>query len=1499
MNRNDTALSCFHPLIAGWFKDRVGDPTDIQIQGWPRIAAGEHVLITAPTGSGKTLAAFLWAIHQMVTCDWHPGQTRVLYISSLKALNNDIYRNLLSPLNELKDIFNTAQDYFPSIDVRTRSGDTPQSERRRMLRHPPEILITTPESLNLLLSSAGGRSILGGIKTVILDEIHAVFGTKRGVHLITAVDRLVPLTGEFQRIALSATIKPIKTVADFVGGFALSGSNHDPRYTPRDVTGISSNSLKEYQIRVSFPKEAANRPLGESFWKPLVGEFKNIIARNRSTLFFANSRRLCEKLTFKINMQEDHPQAYAHHGSLSREIRSDVEQKLKAGDLRAIVATNSLELGIDIGALDEVALVQSPPSISAAIQRIGRSGHHIGEASRGTLFPTHAHDFLEAAVLARSIIEQDIEAMRPILCPLDVLAQIIVSMVAMETWDIDALYVQFKTSFPFRHLSREHFDLVINMLAGRYAQSRIRELKPRVSIDRIDNTISARKGALLALYASGGMIPDRGYFHLRHHETSARIGELDEEFVWEASIGQIFTLGTQNWKIMRITHNDVFVVPAGPRAMAAPFWRAEEISRDFHFSDKIARFLESAAGRLKDDDFMASLNRDHHMESTAAAQLVEYLQTQKEQTGCDLPHRHHLLIEFISRGPGSAPGNQVLLHTLWGGKVNRPFAMALDAAWEERHGHRLEIFAANDCVSIMLPHAVSGAELLSLVTSSRLEALLQKRLEGSGFFGARFRECAGRALLLTRRKINERVPLWMSRLKSQKLREAVLRYADFPILLESWRTCLQDEFDLENLHQVLTEIEAGVIAWTEVHSGRPSPMARDMSWRQINKYMYMDDTPVSGKTSKLRSELIHEIALSAALRPALESELVNRFELKRQRLSPGYAPSSAQDLLEWIKERLLIPHSEWELLLQAIGRDHDLDTQEMLLSLQQKIVRIHPPQAAQALIVALEILPAIKNAFYGQGENLRIEPLVASDAGLKPVDLVAHAHLQPSEDDPDHLMRDLVGEWLRFYGPRSEAFLQTTLGLSPTRLALALDDLIVSQTIIKGQLIVNGSQEDLCDGENFEILLRRTRIDAIPVFEPLGIESLPLFLARYQGIVDTEENIDHLYRCIEQLLCYRLKAGLWEAEIFPARFAQYDPAWLDRIMQEGELRWIGSSNGRLLFCFESDLDLMQKDLGAPPLQNRTIAFPDPRGRYDFATLLKIGGHRPPDLYGLLWDAVWQGLISNDSFLALRKGVENRFVLPQNRLRNVKPTRRRRTGGHRLTFAKMTAPKPFAGNWFQLPFPETPDDPMTLETYNKDRVRLLLDRYGILFREILMRELPSFRWPPLFRSLRLMELSGEILTGYFFSGIPGLQFISQRAFRLLQQKLPHKAIYWINAMDPASLCGVALDSLKSTLPKRLKSTHVVYKGTEVVLISKRNGKDLEFKISPRDPDLQHYLGPLHHLLLRSFLPMRSISVETINRDNAARSPFVDPLRTAFDVVVDYKKVTLYRARTDIP
>jgi ATP-dependent Lhr-like helicase len=1521
-----TPLDAFHPLVRQWFVERIGTPTDVQAAAWPRIAAGDNVLVTAPTGSGKTLTAFLWAIDRLVSGDWPEGATSVLYISPLKALNNDIRRNLLGPLEELRALFEREGAPFPNVRALTRSGDTPQEERRRMLRQPPEILITTPESLNILLSSQGGRGLLGGLQTVILDEIHAVVATKRGTHLITAVDRLVRLSGEFQRIALSATVRPLERVAEFIGGFRFAGGSAGAaEYEPRPVQVLRSAASKRYDVQVRFPEAAASgeEETGkDSIWPALVADFEQIIDGNRSTLVFSNSRRLCEKITRFLNAERERPLAYAHHGSLSREIREVVESRLKAGELKAIVATNSLEMGIDIGALDEVILVQSPPAVSSAIQRVGRAGHQVGQVSKATLYPTHSHDFLEAAVLAARIDEHDIEEVHPISGPLDVLAQVLVSMTGVETWDLDDLYDEIRTSFPYRHLSRKQFDLVIDMLAGRYAGSRIRELRPRLTVDRMDNSAEARRGALHQLYMSGGTIADRGLFQLRLADSNAVLGELDEEFVWESSEGQSFTLGTQNWTIQRITHNDVFVTPASPKAVDLPFWRGESGNRDFHFSEAIGTFLEEAESGLESPEFRQRLLDAHHMDEVAAEQLLAFLRRQREATGAPLPHRHHLLVEQVSSGPAGHMGRQVVLHTFWGGRVNRPYAMALDAAWEERFGSRLEIYPANDCIVVVLPDDTAADEILALVHEGRVEELLRTRLEASGFFGARFRECAQRALLLTRRSMTERMPLWLSRLRSQKLLDAVMRYEDFPVLVESWRTCLQDEFDMPALHRVLAELETGTIAWTEARTSRPSPFAAAVAFSQVNEYMYMNDESAGRQTSSLRSDLLREVLFSPDLRPTVPAQIAQRFERKRQRLHEGYAPTETRELVDWVDERRLLPAGEWDALAAAVQRDaaEEVDEADPIAASGDRLVRLEADCLPAPLLAARQALPQLAAAL-PWWEQARCVTLDGEAIDLATVTALSLDAEEGDDGDADPLSL-LVGQWLGYYGPVEPATLGA-LGLTEAQWLPVVDELSQVQTVITGLLVDGATTEQLCDAENFESLLRMARADATPAFETLPVDALPLFLAARHGLHEPGDDSEALRRRMEALLGYGAPAHLWESDILPARTRSYTPGVLDGLLQESVLRWVGCGRERLAFCFEPDLDLLgldqlvldgqaacendaeaEGDTGAKAAADVGALFPDPFGRYDFAALQAASGLDAAALARRLWQGVWQGALTNDSFAALRRGAEQKFELPEqtapasaaprrspDRPSPSRPLLSRRRAAGRAAGGRWRGSTIYPGSWQLLPEVEAPGDRLDEEERNKDRVRLLLDRYGVLFRELTRRELPALRWSRLFRSLRLMELSGEVLAGRFFDGIMGPQFASHRAFRQLTRGLPEDAVWWISAVDPASACGLGLADLQ--LPRRVASTHLAYRGPRLVFESARNGAVLTFHAEPDDSDLPRILAPLDHLLTRSWRPARQIEVETIQGEPAAGSPYADVLRTLFDVRRDHHNLILLR------
>ncbi|MCP4200441.1 MAG: DEAD/DEAH box helicase [bacterium] len=1526
---SDIALAAFNRTTRAWFEARFGAPTQVQSLAWPRIAAGEHVLATAPTGSGKTLAAFLWSLDRLLSGAWEGGYLRVLYISPLKALNNDIQRNLLVPLAELDRAFSAAGREDEPVRVAVRSGDTPAAERRKMLRTPPEILITTPESLNILLTSPRGKKLFTGLETVILDEIHAVAGSKRGTHLITAVDRLVDLAGEFQRVALSATVKPLAEMARFVGGYRLSHSGGEAVYTPRAVAMLEAAAQKRYDLRVCRPEGLEPRsPAGEealsgeppaNLWEALITSLRSAIEANRSTLLFANSRRTTEKVTRLLNEGSRSGAggelAYSHHGSLSRELRAVVEQRLKEGRLRAIVATNSLELGIDIGSLDEVLLVQTPPTIASAVQRVGRAGHAVGETAKARLYPFQGRDLVQAAVMARCVLEHDIEEVKPVRCALDVLAQVILSMTAGRTWSIDRLFDRIRASHPYRQLSRRRYDLVVEMLAGRYADSRVRELEPRLAFDRLDGTLRARRGVERYLYVAGGTIPDRGYFQLRHHESLAKLGELDEEFVWERSLGDTFTLGAQAWRIRKITHSDVLASPSRKGSAFAPFWRAEERNRSYHLSERIGEFLERAdsslATRNGSRDLQEELVEKHAMEPAAAAEVIEFLERQRSAAGF-VPHRHRLLLEKLPEDDAGDGRRTWILHTGWGGRVNRPLALVLPVAARGMLGESLETDASNDSLLITAGERFDLSGLLARLAAQPLESLLKRSLEATGLFGARFRENAGRALLLPRSNLKRRVPLWLQRERAKKLLATVARYGDFPIVVETWRTCLEDMFDLESLKAVLQEIERGEVRLDEVATSEASPFAADMMWRATNRLMYDDDSPRQRGSGALSDSVLREVVFSAELRPRFAESLLTEFEGKLQRTHPGYAPRDALELVEWVKERWLVPEREWRALLEAGERDAaaradvertrsvpgDPDPGEPIASFRAavaeasaKLVRLRWQEPA---VCARERLAGLTSAL---GEPAEVRQLAGDEA------LGAQTDAGTATVEVDQIFT----EWIRYYGPVSESRARRSLGLTVSEF-----EGVAGRLVEQGLLVVDrfrrGSEEvELCDAENLERLLRIQRARSRPRLEARPIAELPLLLAARQGLLARGGDHRDLKRSLDRLIGYPAPARLWESEILPARLDPYYPAWLDSLFQETDFLWLGCGKERLCFAFPEEVGLV-RSVAADPEPGEPV-LPNPYGRFRFEEIARHRGESLRVTAELLWKEAWRGVVSNTTFGAVRQGAASRFVFDERRLgangstgleRSRRATRPPRRPSRRPSLDRWRPKAFYTGDWFAVDgvvsslddAAETADALDRLET-DKDRVRLLLDRYGILFRELLARETAAFSWSGLFRTLRLMELSGEIVAGHFFEGIAGLQFAAHDAVRLLRDGLPADAVYWMNAADPASPAGLGLEDLKGTLPARIPSNHLVFHGSRLVIVSRGNGGRLEIAVAPDHPDLERYLGFLKNLLTRRSEPLRAIDLTEINGSAAAESSYAPRIREIFQATREGAKLRLRR------
>jgi ATP-dependent Lhr-like helicase len=1463
-----------HPIVERWFAERVGEPTDVQRLAWPRIAAGEHVLAIAPTGSGKTLAAFLWALDRLMTGDWDAGAVRVLYVSPLRALGNDIRRNLLGPLEELRARFAGAGQAPPEIRVATRTGDTPADERGRMLRRPPEILVTTPETLNVLLTSRRGRGFLSGVLAVILDEVHAVAGTKRGALLAVNVERLARIAGEFQRIALSATVRPIERVAAWVGGARTAPGAAS---VARPVAIVRSAEPKRYEISVGFPGAAEGAPQPTAaegpppfpetareslpFWRTVADELREPLRRNRSTLVFANSKRMVEKLTRLLNGESGEQIVYSHHGALSREVRRVVEERLKRGELKGIVATNSLELGIDIGSLDEVVLAQTPPSLASAAQRIGRAGHSVGGTSRGRFLAFHPRDLLQSAAAARAVLDGDIEPIRPVEGPLDVLSQAILSMVATEPWAIGDLWEAVRGADPFRGLARRPFDLVIETLAGRYASSRVRPLRPLVLIDREDGTVRGLPGAERLVYMAGGTIPDRGYFHLRREGTDALLGELDEEFVWERKVGDTFTLGVQGWRIERITHNDVVASPARAGAAMSPFWRADERDRGFELSERVAALLEEADAALDDPAFAARLESDYRLDPGAARVLTAFLRAQRDAMGGVLPHRHRVVIERVAGAGGPSDGEQVILHTFWGGRVHRPLALALAAAWEARHGGvPIETAHDDDCLAVIAPAGLDPGELLPLVAGGSVERLVRERLERTGFFGARFREAAGIALLLPREGFRRRTPLWLSRQRAKELFDATSRFDDFPVRLEAWRACLADAFDLDALRRLLDEVRDGRIEVRVVNTAHPSPFAAGVAWKRTNDLMYEDDVEAAVGVAP-RESLLREVVFAAHLRPRIPVSAAKEITRKLQRTFPGYAPRTPDEILSWLEERVAIPRGEWEELLAAIERDHGITPADLGGALGAKVAaaRLGGDRGPEVLVAA-QALPRVRRALAGE------------------------ANADAADADP---RAELLGEMLRFYGPVDPSVPAGALGLTSEQAREAIESLAEAQRVVVDRLTEGTSSVEICDSANLEALLRAMRAEARKPFEAVPADRLPLFLADRQGLGGTGSGAEALKAVLEPLLGWPAPAGAWETEILPARLPGYRPEWLDALLAGSGLEWAGCGERRIAFTLPDDRDLCAERAGTESAEADAI-LPRGAGRLTFEDLLDRSGLPSAELARRLWSLAWRGEISNDGFAAVRRALLTGFEPAEPEGERPQAPRR-----GRLRFDRWRSTRPFGGVWYRLPPPEQPADALEREEAGKDRARLVLGRYGVVFREILERELPALRWGGLFRALRLMELSGEVAAGEFFAGVSGLQFATPAALERLGRGLDEDRVWWTNACDPASPCGLALEGLPPRLPRRVPGSHAVFHGARLVLVSDKRGRSLRFTVGAEDPRLPDYLGFLDAALTRSASPARARAIETINDEPAAASPYAAAFARRFHVARDARALTVSR------
>jgi ATP-dependent Lhr-like helicase len=1437
----------FHPLLREYFARRFGKPTEIQEMVWPVASSGRHLLALAPTGSGKTLAAFYSFINDFVTGRLASGTTRLLYVSPLKALNNDIRRNLLLPLEELQSEFENAGLAMPEIRVVTRSGDTPQSERNRMRRHPPEILITTPESLNLLLASGTAGLMLNGLRAVIVDEIHAIAPGLRGAHLMTAIERLEEFAGPLQRIGLSATVADPDRIAQYLGGW------QGEERRPVQLLYEKSPARAELDIKVIW-NPAADGPLdtpAETVWDALGAEIYTKIKAGTRILCFTESRRVVERVAALVNdlhqkQAEEgttvEPVAFAHHGSLSREIRLAVEEAFKAGRLRCVVATSSLELGIDIGELDEVLLLQCPSSVASAMQRLGRSGHRPGEVSRGTLYPLHSMDLVNGVVLRRLVEERRLEPIRPPSSPLDLLAQVLISMAceaeaAGHSLNVERAFELLRRSDTYHKLDRRHFDLTLEMLQGRFQGLPFSGLRASLNAAGSDSLLPV-PGARLQLYQSGGTIPERGLYKLRMGGGERTLlGELDEEFVWERRAGDRFVLGSRLWQIQSIGDSEVEVIPATTGWGMSPFWRADSRDRENGFADAVADQLDLWNQEMQRPGFLDRLRSEEG--DDVARELLLFLQRQREASHADLPGRYRIVAEVL---PGEDDSYPVFLHTFWGGRRNRPFALALAAQLEGRYQTRIPYYASDDGVIVVLPAPPESEDVFSL-PPELLDVHLEKALPESGLFGGQFRQSASTALLLPRKGFGRRTPLWLLRAAAGRLLEALSGKGEFPVTVEVYRALLRDRFDIDGLRARLDEWQSGQIEFVMRYVDQPTPFAAGIDFQRVNELTYEPDR-VGGAGH--RSSYFQELLGNRWIPVSRDS--VNLFEMRSLRLQAGYAPDSEAALSSWLEERSFIPQSEWQSL-------RDLVRQSVAVqNFSEPAGGTSGPDAAglsgSAAFEAYRFAGARESFVCYQGVS---EILDRTSAG-------------EGRDVPG--AGDLLLRFLDWYGPVTLDRIRDLFGDLTERMLEEIDE-----QLIRAPLIKDDAADCLCLRRNLERIyrLQRHHTRLAPPLRPLRF--LVLLVAHRQNVSvvfrKPPAQVEFLQQTMERLFGSTAPISLWEQQIFPARIEGYTTASLDALFTDSSLCFTGTGGESVFFFLEDEASLFLKQNDLNEKQRLQIA--ELSGGQ---SLFRAEASQRE----VLLQALQEGLVAGRSIAVLRKVARTSFRDSEEQ----RPQRRRWQSQ--------------ADTW-SVPGRAFDTDPLVVEEQSRLRVRLLLDRYGIIFRELLLKELPALRWSSVFRTLCRMELSGEVHAGAFFEGLTGLQFLSAEAYKWMQGLeafLERRHVWWLNACDPASLCGLGLTvDDERPLPSRLPGNRMIYRGEKLAAVLTRQGRVIQFFDAPDEID--DLKQALLALLYVDFEPAARLTVEIINEQPSLQSPYRSALE-AMGFQSDGKALVCHRERS---
>ncbi|PRQ05340.1 putative ATP-dependent helicase Lhr [Enhygromyxa salina] len=1459
--RRRDPLRDFHPAVREWFGAAFERPTAAQRKGWRPILDGDSTLLLAPTGSGKTLAAFLVAIDRLMFAAGERPKARgvdILYISPLKALGVDVERNLRAPLSGIRAIAQRdgVEHYMPTVGI--RSGDTPQRERARMLRHPPDILITTPESLFLLLTSRA-RETLRGVSTVIVDEIHSMVAGKRGAHLFVSLERLEHERGHareregaapLQRIGLSATQRPLDEVARLLGGCTPSA---DESMTPRPVTIVDAGRKRALELVVEVPVEdfdfsspdsgSARHPrsaraqglagdgarggeldvaevegivadgpkpstvsatfVGErrSIWPSIHPRLVELIEAHRSTMIFVNNRSLAERLSQAINALAGRELSLAHHGSLSKETRAVVEDRLKRGELPAIVATSSLELGIDMGAVDLVIQIEAPPSVASGLQRIGRAGHHVDGVSRGVIVPKYRHDLLACAAVIEHMREGKVESTFYPRNPLDVLAQHIVAMVGIaEELEVEQIWALVRRAAPFAELSRRAFENTLDMLAGRYPSNEFAELRPRIIWDRVEQRVRARKGAQRLAVQNAGTIPDRGLYGVfmlgEGGAPGTRVGELDEEMVFESRDGDVFVLGASSWKVVEITRDRVVVVPAPGEPGRMPFWHGEGPGRPLEFGRAIGA-LGRKLDKLPREQAEQRLTADHALAPRAARNLLDYLEDQREATGV-LPSDKTIVVE---RWVDEIGDWRVAVLSPFGARVHAPWATAVAGRLREHGGVEVDMLWTDDGLAFRLPEADEPPPVsMFFPAPDEVERLVIENLSGSALFAARFRENAARALLLPRRRPGKRTPLWMQRKRSADLLAVATRYRSFPIILETYRECLRDVFDLPALTELLQQVLDRRVRVREVESASASPYAAALVFTWIGNFLYDDDQPRAERRAQalaLDYAQLRELLGDAQLRELLDRDALSEVELLIQRLDPRRAIRELDHVHDALRELGELSREELRQRCDPELRG-ELDGWVEGLITERRAAEV--TIAGQRRVIAAEDAGRYRDAL-----------------GVVPPMGLPLAYLE-LVDNP---LEDLVARYARTHVPftAAEVALRFGLGLGP--IAAALESLRREDRLLEGEFMPGGREREWCDVEVLRRLKRASLAKLSAAVEAVEPRLYARFLPTWHRIDWPSEGLDGLVAAIEQIQGVAIPFADLERAVLPARVRAYHPGMLDQLCASGELSWrgfeaLGSDDGRVALYLSGHFAALAP---APePVEGELAArlreLLGRRGAMFFADIERaLGGFRN-ELVAILWEMVWAGELSNDTLAPLRSRA--RGGKGKGKARSYA---RRRPSLHGQLQLRRAGPAGTEGRWSLLrpsgPVDEGSGDeaepgPSETERATSSAVQLL-ERFGVVTREAVRSAGVPGGFSAHYPILKAMEQAGKIRRGYFIAGMGGAQFgLPGAEDRLRETGSDPAPIVILTACDPANAYGAGLPWPRregGAKPQRTSGAHV--------------------------------------------------------------------------------------------